>query len=65
MFQLRDGHGIMAEFFRKSRMIRGVAAGRAPFAAASTAIGRLEGFEIWDLERKVYESAPVPPYGKT
>ena len=29
-----------------------IAAGRAAYAAAATAIDRLEGFEIWDLEEK-------------
>jgi hypothetical protein len=42
-----------------------IAAGRAAYAAAATAIDRLEGFEIWDLERKVYESAPAPPSAST
>jgi hypothetical protein len=51
------------QFFRKtSRMNEeAIAAGRAAFAAAATTIDRLEGFEIWYLERKVYENAPAPP----
>jgi hypothetical protein len=32
-----------------------IAAGRAAFVAAA-ATNRFDGYEIWDLERKVYES---------
>jgi hypothetical protein len=66
-FMLRDDHVVMAAVLPENVADdeEAIAAGRAAYAAAMTAIDRLEGFEIWDLERKVYESAPAPPSAST
>jgi hypothetical protein len=66
-FMLRDGHVVMAAVLPENIADdeEAIAAGRAAYAAAATAIDRLEGFEIWDLERKVYEGAPAPPTART